>query len=122
MPATCIGYGPIISSSPTDPSIVHKGLEYAVKLANKFGMNHTVVMADQALCEIAFGLREQAPPDDDTYRNLILMQGQFHLAGNYMIAVGKIMRNSGAEDILSCTHSQEKMIQTSSMTLAKPKC
>ena len=31
----------MIPSGPTDPSIVDKGLEYAVKLANKFGMNHT---------------------------------------------------------------------------------
>ena len=62
--ATCIGYGPMIPSGPTDPSVVHKGLEYVVKLDNKFGMNHTVVMADQALYEIVFGL-ECLLPDAD---------------------------------------------------------
>ena len=112
----------MIPSGPTDPSVVHKGLEYAVTLANKFGMNHTVVTADQALCEIAFWLREQVLPGGDTYRNLILTLGQFYLAGNYMAAVGKIMRNSYAKDILFCTPSQEKMVQTSSTTLAKPEC
>ena len=56
----------MIPSGPTDPSVVHKSLEYVVKLDNKFGINHTVVTADKALYEIAFGLREQAPPDDDT--------------------------------------------------------
>ena len=40
-------------------------LEYAAKLANKFGVKHTVVMADQALHDISYGLREQASPDDD---------------------------------------------------------
>ena len=100
MPATIIEYGPMIPSSPTDPSVVHQGLQYAVELATKIGMKYTVVTADQALYEIAYGLREKAPPDDETYKNLILMLGQFHLAVNYMGAVGKIMRNSGAEDIL----------------------
>ena len=36
-----------------------------IKLANKFGVKHTVVMADQALHDISYGLREQASPDDD---------------------------------------------------------
>ena len=36
-----------------------------LKLA-KFGVKHTVVMADQALHDISYGLREQASPDDDT--------------------------------------------------------
>ena len=88
MPVTCIGYGPMIPSGPTDPSVAHKRLEYALKLAA------------QALYEIVFVLREQAPSDDDTYRNLILMLGQFHIAEKYMAAVGETMRNSGAEDIL----------------------
>lgn len=101
VPATQIGYGPMIPSSPNDPSVVHKGLEYAAKLAAKFGMKHTVVTADQAIYEIVFGLREQAPSQDDTYEHLILFLGLFHLSGNYMGAVGKIMRSSGAELILA---------------------
>ena len=58
MPATCTGHGPVVLSGPTDPSVAHKGLEYAAKLANKFGMKHTVVIAEQALHEISYGLRE----------------------------------------------------------------
>ena len=39
-------------------------IEYAAKLANKFGMKHTIVMADQALHDTSNGLREQASHDD----------------------------------------------------------
>ena len=81
--------------------VVHKGLEYATKLAAKYGMEHTVVTADQAIYEIAYGLRADASPDDDTYQHLVLILGLFHLSGNYLGAVGKIMRNSGAENILA---------------------
>ena len=73
MLATCIVYGLMIPSGPTDPSVVDKRLGYAVNLTNKFGMNHTVVTADHALCEIAFGLREQAHRGGDPYQNLIIM-------------------------------------------------
>ena len=40
-------------------------LEYAAMLANMFGVKHTADMADQALYDISYGLREQASPDDD---------------------------------------------------------
>ena len=49
-----IHYGPIVL------------VRYAAKLANKFGVKHTVVMSDQALYDISYGLWELASPDDDT--------------------------------------------------------
>ena len=44
-------------------------------------------MADQALHDISYGLREQASPDDDT--GILLSCVSFHLTGNAMGAVGK---------------------------------
>ena len=99
--ATKIGYGPMIPSAPTDPSVVHKGIEYAVKLSAKLGLKHTIVTADQAIYDIAFSLREKAPDDDEIYGHLILMLGQFHLASNFNAAIGKLMRGSGGEEILA---------------------
>ena len=49
MPAKYFIYGLMINSGATDPSEVHRFLEYAAKLTNKFRIKHTVVMADQAL-------------------------------------------------------------------------
>ena len=40
-------------------------IEYAAKLVNKFGVKHTIVMADQALHDTSNGLQEQASHDDD---------------------------------------------------------
>ena len=78
----------MIPSSPNDPSVVHKGLQCAAKLAVKYGMKHTVVTADQAIYDIAYGLRENASSHDDTYQHLVLILGLFHLSENYLSAVG----------------------------------
>ena len=59
VPATCLIYGLMIHSVQIDP------LRICSKAGNKFGVKHTVVMADQALHDISYGLREQASPDDD---------------------------------------------------------
>ena len=40
-------------------------IEYAAKLANKFGVKNTIVMADQTLHDTSNGLRDQASHDDD---------------------------------------------------------
>ena len=68
-----------------------------VQLARAVGMSHTVITADQAIYEIAYAIRQQHP---DEFSDVILMLGGFHLIHNYMKAVTKIMRGSGAEDIL----------------------
>ena len=52
-------------------------------------MKHTVGKADQALHDISFGLREQASLDDDI--GILLSCVLFHITGNAMGAVGKIM-------------------------------
>ena len=101
IPQTKIGYGPMVPSGPTDPAVVHKGLEYIAKLSDKYGMKHTIVTADQAIYDIAYALHNNAKKDDPIYENLILMLGGFHLAMNFIGAVGKIMKNSGAEDIIT---------------------
>jgi len=103
IPQTKIGYGPMVPSGPTDPAVVHKGLEYIVQLTHKYGMKHAIVTADQAIYDIAYALRNSAKEDDPIYKNMILMLGGFHLAMNFIGAIGKIMRNSGAEDIISKT-------------------
>ena len=77
------------------------GLQYVAKLSGKFGMQHYVVTADQVIYNIAYGLRNGAPPGDNKYDNLNLMLSTFHMAGNVIAAIGKIMRSSGGEAILA---------------------
>ena len=92
-----IGYLPLILSSPTDPGVVKTAMMNLVRLAETIGMTHTVITCDQAIYEIAYTLREQYPEE---FANVVLMLGGFHLAHNFLKAITKIMRGSGAEDIL----------------------
>lgn len=92
-----IGYLPLIPSSPTDPGVVKTSMTNLAKMAETIGMTHTIITCDQAVFEIAFAIRKQYPEE---FPNVILMLGGFHLAHNYLKAITKIMRGSGAEDIL----------------------
>jgi hypothetical protein len=96
--ATQIGYGPIFPKSPTDPAVVESSLRYCMQVAIKLGQDHTVVTCDQAIYEIALALQRRHP---QTYDGLILRMGGFHIASNFLGAIGKFMRSSGLEDILS---------------------
>ncbi len=92
-----IGYLPLLPSSPTNPGVVKTAMTNLVQLAAAIGMTHTIITADQAVYEIAYALRKQLPEE---FSNVILMLGGFHLSHNYLKAISKIMRGSGAEDIL----------------------
>ena len=58
-PATIIGYGELIPKSPTDAAVVGSSLEYCMSVANKVGKEHAIVTCDQAIYEIALGLRKK---------------------------------------------------------------
>ena len=73
-----------------------QGSKWTHKLANTFGVKHKVAMDDHALHDISYG--ESFPWL--WRRNLTVMFGQFHIAGNVMGVFGKTMWNSDAEDIL----------------------
>ena len=97
-PATIIGYGQLIPKSPTDAAVVASSLEYCMIVASKVGQEHAIVTCDQAIYEIALGLRKKNPAK---YEHLILRMGGFHIASNFLGAIGYLMRSSGIEDILS---------------------
>ena len=97
-PATIIGYGELIPKSPTDAAVVGLSLEYCMSVANKVGQEHAIVTCVQAIYEIGLGLRKKNPAK---YEHLILRMGVFHIASNFLGAIGYLMRSSGIEDILS---------------------
>lgn len=95
--ANNIGYLPLIPSSPTDPAVVKKAMTECVKMSQHIGMEYTVITCDQAVYEIAFALRKQ---DAEQFSSVVLHLGGFHLCHNFMKAITKVMRGSGAEDLL----------------------
>ena len=66
-------------------------------MAQAIGMEHTIITADQAIYEIAYTIRKQYP---EQLSPVILHMGGFHLAHNFMSCITKIIRGSGAEDLL----------------------
>jgi hypothetical protein len=51
----------------------------------------------QAIYEIVLALKNKHP---QKYENLIIRMGGFHIAQNFLGAIGHLMKGSGLEDIL----------------------
>lgn len=94
---TVIGYGPFVPASPTRVEIVEKSIEYFVDASRKLKQDYVVITADEAIYEIVHGLKEKFP---ERYSSLVPRMGGFHICLNFLGAIGRIMANSGIEDIL----------------------
>lgn len=95
--ASNIGYLFLIPASPTDPAIMTDEMDRLVKISKSLGDKYTVITGDQATYELARTIRDKHP---EQFGNVVLLLGGFHLAHNYLKAICKIVRESGAEDIL----------------------
>ncbi len=87
----------MIPSSPTNPAVLKEEMTRLVRLSDILGDTRTVITGDQATYELAMTVRDK---DKDLFDRVILLLGGFHLAHNYLMAICKIIRDSGAEDIL----------------------
>ena len=95
--ASKIGYLSLIPASPTDPAVMKEEMARITKISKALGDKYTVITGDQATYELARTIRDKYPEE---FENVVLLLGGFHLAHNYLKAICKIMRDSGAEDIL----------------------
>ena len=95
--ATVIGYGPFFPESTTNPDVVQASMHYCMKVSQKLEQQHCLVTCDQAFYEIALGLQKKNP---SKFKTLILRMGGFHIASNFMGAIGHFMKLSGIEEIL----------------------
>ena len=96
-PQTVIGYGPFFPESPTKPDVVEASVEYCISATKKLGQQHCILTCDQAIYEIILGLQKKKP---DKYKHLILRMGGFHIANNFLGAIGCLFRSSGIEAVL----------------------
>ena len=96
-PASTVAYLPLIPCSPTNPAVLKEEMLRLVKLSQAIGDKWTVITGDQATYELAVAVRDK---NKDLFQNVILLLGGFHLAHNFLMAICKIMSQSGAEDIL----------------------
>ena len=95
--ASKIAYLPLIPASPTNPAVLKEEMTHLVNTSHALGNSWTVITGDQATCELARTVRDK---NMDLFSKVILLLGGFHLAHNYLKAICKIMRESGAEEIL----------------------
>ena len=94
---TMIGYGPLLPENPTNADVVQTSLDYFISLNLKMGQASTVVTCDQAIYDIVKGLVRK---EMERYKNVIVRLGGFHIAQNFLGAIGFLMKESGIEDIL----------------------
>ena len=92
---TVIAYGSVFPKSPTDPGVVEKSLQYCIGVSERLKQGHTIITCDQAIFEIALGLQKKKLK---MYSKLIFRMGGFHIATNFLCAIGHLMKDSGIED------------------------
>ncbi|GFS05157.1 hypothetical protein ElyMa_004674100 [Elysia marginata] len=95
---TLIQYGPIFPESPTKPDVVKASLDYFQELSRKLGQGETVITCDQAIYDIAKAL---VTKEREMYPHVIPRLGGFHIAENFLKAIGSFMQNSGLENPMS---------------------
>ena len=95
--ASKIGYLPLIPASPTNPAVLKEEMTRLVKTSCLLGDRWTVITGDQATYEAAVAIRDKYK---DEFSNVVLLLSGFHQVHNYVKAICKITRDSGAEDIL----------------------
>jgi hypothetical protein len=94
---TKIGYGPLLPQNPTNADVVQTSLDYFISLSLKMGQAKTVVTCDQAIYDIVKGLVRK---ESETYKDVIVRLGGFHIAQNFLGSIGFFIMESGIEDIL----------------------
>ena len=96
-PATVISYGPFFPQSPTNPDVVEKSVEYCMGVSRKMGQEFTIITCDQAIYEVVLGLQKKM---SEKYAKLVLQMGGFHIAQNFLGAIGHLMQATGIEDLM----------------------
>ena len=95
---TIIGYAQFTPMSPANPDVVQESVKYCMAVSEELGSEYCILTCDQAIYEIVLGLQTKDP---EVYDKLILRMGGFHIAMNFMGAIGNLMRQTGLEDLFT---------------------
>lgn len=92
-----VGYCQLIDASPTEFSTVYTLLKKSVTMANRLGLDDTVVVLDQAIyakaLEVIWKQRQE-------FNSVVLMMGDFHVACVFLAVIGKRFGDAGLRDLL----------------------
>lgn len=92
---TTVGHMPIIPSPADDMNTVFTVLAKCKAVSQKLDQTYTVITFDQALYCRA---KEMVWSHPDEFQNVIIRLGGFHIAMNFMKAIGQYMESSGLGD------------------------
>ena len=92
--ATVISYGPFSPKSPTNPCVVEQSVQYCMDVLRKHGQEYAIITCDQAIFELVLGLQKK---NKEKY---LSSMGGFHIAQNFLGAIGHLMQSTGIEDIM----------------------
>ena len=96
-----IWFKPLIDMKPADPTCIKTAMVMAVKETKSSGQAYTVFTADQQLSKVAVDV-SWVYPDLFPKKTFIIRLGGMYLLMNFIGCVGKLMDNTGLEEVLSC--------------------
>ncbi|KAL9951848.1 hypothetical protein ACROYT_G044583 [Oculina patagonica] len=93
-----VGYCQLIDASPTELSTVYTLLKKSVTMANRLGLDDTVIVLDQAIYAKAL---EVVWKQQQEFKSVVLMMGDFHVACVFLAVIGKRFGDAGLRDLLT---------------------
>ena len=92
-----VGYCQLIDASPTELSTVYTLLKKSVAMANRLGLDDTVIVLDQAIYAKALAVIWKQQQE---FKSVVLMMGDFHVACVLLAVIGKRFGDAGLRDLL----------------------
>ena len=93
---TTVGYGPMYPQPPTNAGVVQASVDYFMSLTNYLCQETTVITGDQPVYQILINIKRNIQKNMER----VVRLGGFHVAVNFMGAVGCLMKGSGIEELL----------------------
>ena len=97
-PKTKILYLPVIEAAPTDIDVVNHIMQRSLEEADKFGLNQTVVVFDQAIYSKAQTIRFLNPI---MMARIVPRLGEFHTVMTFLGVIGKRFGGAGMTTIIT---------------------
>lgn len=95
---TEIGYCPLWSVSPTEPSTVYSVMFTVKAMMVELEQRHAVITFDQAIYKVAKEIQWKRP---DEFQNMVVRLGGFHILLNFLGTIGKMCASSGLAELIT---------------------
>ena len=93
---TIIGYSPMIAGLPVDYSTIYTVLKIMQEMSKHLQQSTAVITFDLAIYSKEEEIHWCYPEE---FHNLVISLGGFHIALKYLALIGKMLQESGLEDV-----------------------